>query len=329
MLMGLMKKVLISLVNAAFCFIAVVCAGAQQTSQRQQPDTLDAKPEPINLTVTVTNSRGELVTGLKQDNFSILVDKTAVKIVSFNDDDAPISVGILFDTSGSMDDHRYGASTRFRVLREALARFLERSNKSNEYFVIGFNRRPQLLLDWTSDATGVIDKLVTLQPKGNTAFYDACYLGVEKVMHGRFSKRAIIVISDGADNHSEHTLDELRRLLKESSPLLYTIDVFHSDDGASSLGMEGQMILDELSKISGGMTFLQQGGVRINFDQVDAVFELIGDELRRQYSIGFSPPTSFGDKRWHRVKVRVTLPPNAPREMHGLSARSREGVFVR
>lgn len=320
----------LSPVSSTFCvLLALVCASAQQTSQRQQPEAAEANPEPIILTVTVINGRGELVTGLKQDNFSILVDKTPVSIVSFSNDDSPISVGILFDTSGSMDDTRYGASTRFRVLREALARFLERSNKSNEYFVIGFDYRPQLLLDWTSDKTTVFGELTGLRPKGNTAFYDACYLGVEKVMHGHFSKRAIIVISDGEDNESQHTLDELRRLLKESNVLFYTINVFHGDQGSFSLGMEGQMILDELSKISGGMAFSQQAGTRINSKQVDALFELIADELRHQYSLGFSPSRPFRDKRWHRVKIKVTSPPNAPREMHGLSVRNREGVFVR
>lgn len=324
------KKFLMRLFNITLCFIAVVCAGTQTSQGQQQQDTLKANPAPINLTVTVTNGRGNLITGLKPENFSILVDKKQVKIVSFNDDDAPISIGILLDTSASMGASRDKIPAKFRYLREALSRFLDRSNKANEYFVMNFNRRPQLLLDWTPDSTAVIDRLVMMPPKGTTAFYDACYQGVEKVMQGRFSKRAVIVISDGEENDSDHTLGDLRRLLKESNVLLYGINILRgNDDAGSSLGMEGQRILEELCKLSGGMAFSQQAGAYVNPSQVNAIFELIAEELRLQYSMSFDPPTPLGDKKWQRVKVKVTLPPNAPRELHGLAARSREGVFVR
>lgn len=319
-----------NLFSFTFCvFLALVSGSPQQTPVPLQPKPAETSSEPVVLTVTVTNGHGEFVTGLQQDNFAILVDKATVKIDSLNDEDVPMSIGILFDSSGSMDDTRYGASTKFRILREGIARFLDLSNKSNEYFVIGFNYRPQLLLDWTSDSRAVIDKLTPLQPRGNTALYDACYLGVEKVMRGRFSKRVIILISDGENNESHYTLNDLRRLLKESSVTLYSTNLLIGGNFGSSLGAEGRTVLAELSKLSGGVAFSQEEGVRINPKQVAAVFELIADELRHQYSISLSPPTSSGDKGWHRIKIKVTLPPKAPREMHGLSVRSREGVFVR
>jgi len=154
---------------------------------------------------------------------------------------------------------------------------------------------------------------------GNTALYDACYLGVEKVQRGGHPKRALLLISDGQDNNSRYTFNELRRLLKESDVVLYGIGILGGGDAGSSLGMEGQGILDELASVSGGKAFFPRSAA-----EMDDIFEQIALELRHQYSIGYKPNNFSNDGRWHKVKVKVTPPRGLPR----LFVRTKEGYFA-
>src|SRR5205807_7844453 len=139
----------------------------------------------------------------------IFDDKTLQEISFFSDDDAPVSVGVIFDVSGSM------SGDKVKRARDALAHFIQTSHDRDEYFLIAFNSRAQLLLDKTRDGNAVLDKLTFIQTRNNTALYDACYLGVEKVQRGAHPKRALLLISDGQDNDSRYTFSEVRRLLKE------------------------------------------------------------------------------------------------------------------
>jgi Ca-activated chloride channel family protein len=126
----------------------------------------------------------------------------------FSDEDAPVSVGIVFDMTGSM------SGEKVQRAREALTHFIETSHDQDEYFLIGLqNSRANLLMDKTRDSKALLDKLTYVETKGNTAFYDACYLAAEKVTHGAHPKRALLVISDGQDNNSRYTFSDLRKML--------------------------------------------------------------------------------------------------------------------
>jgi len=265
----------------------------------------------VSFTVTVTDIYGRFVSGLGKTAFSIFDDKSQQDITFFSDDDSPVSVGILFDVSGSM------SGDKVRRAREALAHFVQTSHDRDEYFLIGFNSRAQLLMDRTRDGNAVLDKLTFVQTKNNTALYDACYLGVERVQRGTHPKRALLLISDGQDNNSRYTFNELRRVLKESDVVLYAVGILGGSDVGSSLGMEGQGTLDELAGVSGGKAFYPRSSA-----EMDDIFEQIALELRHQYSIGYKPP-SF-DSKWHRVKVKVQPPRGLPR----LFVRSKEGYFA-
>ncbi|HEX8142911.1 MAG TPA: VWA domain-containing protein [Pyrinomonadaceae bacterium] len=267
----------------------------------------------ITLTVTVTDAYGRYVSGLEKKHFTIFDDKVQQEIAFFSDDDAPVSVGVIFDVSGSM------SGDKIRKAREALARFIQTSHNSDEYFLIGFNNRAQLLLDRTRDGNAVLNKLTFIDPKSNTALYDACYLGVEKVSRGTHPKRALLLISDGQDNDSRYTFSEVRRLLKESDVVLYSIGILGGGDPGSSLGVEGQSILDELSSVSGGKAFFPNTA-----PEMDEIFEKIALELRHQYSIGYRPANFTNDGKWHKIKVKVQPPRGLPR----LSVRSREGYYA-
>ena len=265
----------------------------------------------VSFNVTVTDIYGRFVSGLGKNAFSVFDEKSQQDITFFSDEDAPVSVGILFDVSGSM------SGDKVRRARDALAHFIQTSHDRDEYFLIGFNSRAQLLMDRTRDGNAVLDKLTFVQTKNNTALYDACYLGVERVQRGTHPKRALLLISDGQDNNSRYTFSELRRVLKESDVVLYAIGILGGSDVGSSLGMEGQGIMDELAGVSGGKAFYPRSGA-----EMDDIFEQIALELRHQYSIGYRMPDFDG--KWHKIKVKISPPRGLPR----LFPRYKEGYFA-
>ena len=315
--------------SLAFAF--VVFALPDQTIAQQKQGSAMPQPTPnrrarpgddeqvtintdlITLTVTVTDTYGRYVSGLDKSSFTVFDDKEQQEIAFFSDEDAPVSVGIIFDVSGSM------GGDKIRHAREALSRFIDTSHDMDEYFLIGFNTRAQLLLDKTRNGNAVIDKLTFVQPRQNTALYDACYLGVEKVARGTHAKRALLLISDGQDNESRYTFSDLRRLLKETDVVLYSIGIVSPNDATSNVGMQGQGILDELSAVSGGKAFFPSTDAEMN-----EIFERIALELRHQYSIGYKPANFVNDGRWHRIKVKVQPPRGLPR----LFVRNKEGYFA-
>lgn len=288
--------------------------GPQKTgTEVDEKQRLITNTDLITFNVTVTDIYGRFVSGLSRNAFAILDDKQPQEITFFSDDDAPVSVGILFDVSGSM------SGDKVKRARDALAHFVQTSHDSDEYFLIAFNSRAQLLMDRTRDGNAVLDKLTFVQTKNNTALYDACYLGVERVQRGTHAKRALLLISDGQDNNSRYTFNELRRELKESDVVLYAIGILGGSDVGSALGMEGQGILDELAGVSGGKAFYPRSAA-----EMDDIFEQIALELRHQYSIGYRPPNFVNDGKWHRIKVKI----NPPRGLPRLFVRSKEGYFA-
>lgn len=285
----------------------------QQKPDDTLPGVFVTNTDLITFTVTVTDTYGRFVSGLSKNAFNVFDDKKPQEITFFSDDDAPVSVGVIFDVSGSM------SGDKVKRARDALSKFIQTSHNSDEYFLIAFNSRAQLLLDRTRDGNSVLDKLTFVNTKDNTALYDACYLGVEKVQRGSHPKRALLLISDGQDNNSRYTFNELRRLLKESDVVLYGIGILGGGDAGSSLGMEGQGILDELASVSGGKAFFPRSAA-----EMDDIFEQIALELRHQYSIGYKPTNFTNDGKWHKVKVKVTSPRGLPR----LFVRTKEGYFA-
>ncbi|HEV2800610.1 MAG TPA: VWA domain-containing protein [Pyrinomonadaceae bacterium] len=275
-------------------------------------DQLIVNSDLITLNVTLTDVYGRFVTGLTKEAFTVLDDKEPQEITFFSDDDAPVSLGVIFDVSGSMGKDKIAKA------RDALKHFIETSHSSDEYFMIGFNHRSQVLMDKTRDADALLTKLTFVQTKGQTALYDACYLGVEKVTRGTHPKRALLVISDGQDNSSRYTFSELRRVLKESDVIIYAIGIIDRGD-PTALDVSGQAILDELAGVSGGRAFFPDTAAEMN-----EIFERIAIELRHQYSIGYKPKNFTNDGKWHKIKVKVTPPRGLPR----IYVRTKEGYYA-
>jgi len=292
-------------------------ATSQQQQRRANGQTgndehLIINTDLITLTVTVTDPMGRYVSGLQKNAFAIFDENQPQEIEFFSDDDSPVSVGVIFDVSGSM------SGEKVRRAREALRHFIETSHDHDEYFLIGFNQRAQLLLDRTNDGDAVLNKLTFVDTHGSTALYDATYLGVEKVTRGRHPKRAILIISDGQDNNSRYTFSEVRRLLRESDVVVYAVGI-NTGDPTSSLDAEGEGVLTELAAASGGHAFFPHSSA-----EMDEVFEKIAVELRHQYSIGYRPSNFVNDGHWHHIKIKVTPPRGLPR----LSVRNKPGYYA-
>jgi Ca-activated chloride channel family protein len=320
------------LVFAFFAFISSAAraqsatpAPASEASPTASPTpSVDTSPVPddgpvriktdlVTLTLTVTDPYGRYVSGLPKSAFEIIDNNEPQEITFFSDADAPISIGVLFDVSGSM------SSEKIRRAKKALERFVTTSHPSDEYFLIAFNNRAQLLMDRTRDGEALLRQLTLVQPKNNTALYDAVYLGVERVTRGSHNKRAILIISDGQDNASRYNFGEVRRLMKESDVVTYSVGIMDKSDAASSYGMQGQAFLDEISAVTGGRSFYPQSDI-----EMDEIFERIALELRNQYSIGYTPKNFQPDGKWHKVKTKVNRPRGLPR----LTVRAREGYYA-
>jgi Ca-activated chloride channel homolog len=274
---------------------------------------LTLRTDLVTLTLTVTDLYGRYVSGLNKKAFNITDNNQEQDITYFSDSDAPVSVGILFDVSGSMSGEKINKA------RKALERFIATSHPSDEYFLIAFNDRAQLLLDRTRDGEAVLRQLTLVEPKRNTALYDAVYLGVDRVTHGAHQKRALLIISDGQDNSSRYNFNEVRRAMKESDIVTYAVGIMDSHDMGNPMGMQGQAFLDELTSVTGGKSFYPTTDV-----ELDEIFERIALELRHQYSIGYTPKDFQPDGKWRKVKVKVKPPRGLPR----LTVRSREGYYA-
>lgn len=271
------------------------------------------KTDLVTLTLTVTDPYNRYVSGLGKNAFSISDNGQPQDITFFSDSDAPISVGIVFDISGSMSGEKIAKA------QKALERFISTSHPSDEYFLIAFNNRAQLLMDRTRDGEALVRKLTLVQPKSNTALYDAVYLGVERVTRGSHQKRALMIISDGQDNASRYNFGEVRRLMKESDVTTYAVGILDKGDIGGPLGMQGQAFLDELTSVTGGKAFYPQSDV-----EMDEIFERIALELRHQYTIGYTPKDFKPDGKWRKVKVKVKPPRGLPR----LTVRTRDGYYA-
>jgi Ca-activated chloride channel family protein len=274
------------------------------------------------LSVTVTNKKG-FVTGLKQENFQISIDKATAKIVHFSNDDAPVSVGMLLDASGSMHRLAWNKGSRLRVLQQALASFSSRNNKANEYFLIGFNEKAELWSDWTTGLQLIDKDIVRLQPFGETKLYDACSVAINKLQQGRHSRRVLVLISDGQDNQSKINFRDLLELVKEAGILVYSVHTSAVEPG-TALHLEGQAILHELTSASGGVLYTTS---QFNERDVNEIFEAIANELRNQYLVAIEPLPAINRRKWRKIKVKVSSPADAPGEMKNLTARTRQGYY--
>jgi Ca-activated chloride channel family protein len=265
----------------------------------------------VLIPATVTDPMNRLVTGLERENFEVFDNNIGQVIKSFSTEDAPVTIGVIFDLSGSMN-------SKFVRARKALSEFLRTSNPQDEFFVVGFNDRPAVIVDYTSDVDDVEARMVMLKPENRTALIDAIYLGVDKLKQAKFERKALLIISDGGDNRSRYTEGELRRVVRESDVQIYSIGIFDQYAPTTEEQM-GPILLNDICDMTGGRMFRV-----LDINDLGDIASRISAELRNEYVIGYRPSEVKQDGNWRKLKIRLVPPPGLP----ALTVHNRQGYYA-
>ena len=300
-----------------------------QTSAAATPQTtpLPSATPLLLLDVTVMDDKGRYVTGLSANEIKVLDDKTPQPLAFFSTAEAPASIGLVLDWSGPTKGRR--GSHRLDAAIPLIRRLVEHGHPESEYLIVGFSPQPQIIMDWARDPaiiTSGLERLGRSPAKGTNAFYDACYLAIDKVMRGSHRKRVLLLMTDGSDNGSTFKLGELKRLVRESDVLIYALFLADPEIPESSFLIEAAAAeLSQLVIPNGGQVLFPRSNA-----EVAEAFERIWLELRSQYTIGIVPTPAHvtaKERTWRRLKIEARLPPKSPLKSR-LRARTREGYFA-
>jgi Ca-activated chloride channel family protein len=276
-----------------------------QTTKKQDKATFRVEVDMVFVKASVTDPLNRYVTGLEKEHFKIYEDKIIQAVTQFTQESAPISVGILFDISGSMKDNIHTA-------RNSVVRFLEAGNPDDEFFLVTFNQKTTLVQSFTHQSSAVQNSISFSNPGGRTALYDAVYLGLEQVKIAKNEKKALILITDGEDNSSRYTVTEVREFAKESDVQIYAI----GEEGKLGYG-RGE--IQNIVGLTGGRAFFPN-----NFNELDYYIDLIHAELRNQYVLGYSSTNKNRDGKWRKVRVKLEPPEGLPK----MIVHAKEGYYA-
>lgn len=294
-------------------------AGHQSPRVVLRNSSVNATPIQINvdwviLPMTVIDEHGYLQTDLEKNHFEVFDDRVRQDILSFGIEDSPLAVGIVFDTSGSI-------GIKMQESREAVLEFVKTSHPQDLYMLVAFNDRPYWISAVTGDYEKLLAEILLLPSQGRTALLDAIYEGLARLRPVKTSRKALLVISDGADNHSWHTFRDVMKFVKESNVQIYTIGVFEPPQIRDRMPEEsrGPSLLAELAHLSGGRAY----SVGFASDVPDVTGE-ISRILRSQYVLGYKPSNLVRDGSWRNIKVRLRPPGGLPR----LKVYTRSGYYA-
>lgn len=300
--------------------------GRATAAQRAGEDSVT----PRTLSVAVTDEKGNFVGGLRRDDFAVFDGKRRQELVSFDDADEPHTVGILLDVSASMfepesvplKERAREKYARLAAVKEAVSYFLANSHPGNEYFLVAFNRSPQVLVESTTaveDILSALDRLAQGELKGQTALYDALYLALDKSARGKHAERALLLISDGDDVASKYRFADVRRALRESDTTLYAVgfvEEFYGEPGPRD-------ILAALTEVSGGRALFPRSQKELS--SAAAYFAL---EMRSRYKLGLVPSPSERKDGWHEFKIKLAEKLDPQGKKIKLRLRAREGFYT-
>ncbi len=256
----------------------------------------------VLINVTVTDPMNRFVTGLEKEHFKLFEEKAEQTITQFSSEDAPLSVGLVFDASGSM-------GSKLSKSRQAAAQLFKTANPEDEFFLVQFNNRPELSVGFTSNTEEIQNRLTFTQAKGRTALLDGVYMAMSHMKKARNPRKAIIILSDGGDNSSRYTESEVKNLVREADVQVYAIGIFEpiAGRGRSAEEMAGPGMLTELAESTGGRHFPVE-----NLNELPDVAAKIGIELRNQYVLGYTPTNTTKDGKYRRVQVKLKQPRGLP-----------------
>ena len=285
---------------------AAICMASELAGQGSKP-VFRVGVETVFVKVAVTDPLNRYVTGLEQEHFKIYEDNVEQSVLHFTQETAPISVGIIFDISGSMKD-----DNNIRSARTSIMRFLQAGSSEDEYFLVTFNHNTNLVQGFTAESSTIQNEIAFRAPGGRTALYDAVYMGLDQIRKGKNEKKALILITDGEDNSSRYSAAEVREFAKESDVQIYAI----GEEGR--LGY-GRAEIQNIVGLTGGRAFFPN-----NFSELDYYVDLVHAELRNQYVVGYVPTNKIHDGKWRKIRVKLEPPPGLPR----LLTHAKEGYYA-
>jgi Ca-activated chloride channel family protein len=253
----------------------------------------------VLVSVSILDPLNRQVTGLDKENFEVFEGKQRQEIRHFSSEDAPVSLGVIFDTSGSM-------VSKIDRAREAVIEFFKTANPQDEFFMLTFADKPEEGAEFTQSIEDIQGRLVYTVPKGRTALLDAIYVGLHMMRQAKYQKRALLVISDGGDNHSRYTESEIKKLVMESDVQIYAIGIYDHYFPTDEERL-GPQLLSDITELTGGRTFSID-----NPNDLTDVATKIAIELRNQYVLGYRPSNPAHDGKWHKIKVKLVAPKGLP-----------------
>lgn len=308
-------------------FAITVCAQSQRINSGED--------EQILLNVTVNTEKGDWITGLRAENFKVYEGKTLQPVTFFSAEEVPMSIGILVGKS----QYR---GVPITAIQQALTKFVNKSNPQNEYFLMSFDARQELLLDNTQDSKAAvlqaIEKLSAIESQRNTKryarFYDAVQMGFEKISNGKYAKKVLLILSEFMDTESKNRFEDIKKLIKQTDVLFYNLNImdYREYNYVINHYISGRQfqVFSKLTDLSGGTSY-SPGAYFLpgELEKLDELLYRIAEELRSQYTIGFKA-TKITDKdkkeKWRDVKIEVEIPPNAVK-IGKPFVRTRTGYF--
>ena len=272
--------------------------------------------ELVLVPVTITDASNRLVQGLGSDNFQVFEGKNRQQIRYFSKEDAPLSMGFILDVSGSMKN-------KIDQAREAVLEFARRANPDDEFFLISFSDRPEELCDFTGRIEDIQSKLVFATPKGRTSLLDAIYMAVNKMHRAKHNRKAVLVISDGGDNHSRYTISEIKSLVREADVAIYGIGLYDRYFMTAE-ELAGPQLLENMSKETGGTAFTID-----NPSDMTYAANAIGNILRNQYLLGYRPLEAKADGKWHKIKIKFRLMDRPKKTATQFNVHAKQGYYAR
>jgi Ca-activated chloride channel homolog len=270
---------------------------ASTTGAHMRPLKVDV--DLVLVPVTITDPMNRLVTGLDKENFELYEGSAKEDIKSFSSEDAPVSLGVIFDSSGSM-------ASKMDRAKDAVMEFFKTANPQDEFFMITFSDSPEVVSDFTSSVDDIQSKLVFAVPQKRTALLDAIYMGISKMRQAKYPKKALLIISDGGDNHSRYTEGEIKSMVKEADVMIYAIGIYDRYFPTEEERL-GPALLGEITELTGGRAFTVD-----NPNDLADVATKIGVELRNQYVLGYRPSKIVRDGKWRKIKVKLLPPKGLP-----------------
>jgi len=289
----------------ALCSVLFASILAGQDSTFKLNVNVDLKEVHVN----VTDQHDRPVGNLKKENFRIFEDRNEQSITVFKHEDMPVSLGLVIDNSRSIEPRK-------QRLDAAALSFVRKSNAEDETFIVHFDNEARLSHDFTDSISILEDTLASAKPFGQTAIYDALILAVDHMEQAKHTKKAILLITDGVDNSSQHSLSEAIERTNRSHVAVYTVGLL-----SQSGGEKAEDSLIRIAEGSGGRAFFPN-----NVDEARGYMERVARDLREQYTLGYFPSNLVRNGGWRSIRVEVVPPPGTPSTMK-LNANYRHGYY--